>query len=57
MNQVDEIAYWFLYGLKLGRISEELLRMKHFGVESAEVVGTTLREFVQNYNDILGQKV
>jgi len=54
---VNEIAYWFLYGLKLGRVKEHFFDIKAGRIDSVEVCGTTMKEFVYNYNDVLGQKV
>lgn len=54
---IGEITYWFTYGLKLGRIKEHFFDIRAGRIRSVEVCGTDLTDFVQNYNDTLGQKV
>lgn len=51
---IDEMVYWFLYGMKLGRVKEEI---KFGSGPDIKFVNKDVRDLVEDYNDLLGQKV
>lgn len=53
----DEISYWFGYGLKIGRVYEDLYYKKHLVEFEGDAKEDDIRERVQLYNSTIGQKV
>jgi hypothetical protein len=53
---VDEMARLFEYGLRLGRVYEDL-KYRGYLIEEADQKADDIRERVRLYNNLIGQKV
>ena len=58
-QNLSRITYGLVYGLKMSRIDEVFRKVGPCSMKNIEVekIGSTLRDAVQNFNRLIGQKI
>lgn len=54
---VDELAYRFVYALKIGRVHESLRYRRHLVEFEEDAKEDCVRERTRLYNSLIGQKI